>query len=80
MYIVGSGEVNHDVPNQPLLEPTRNVSVLVTNGNSSNDDDGIPDGIFTGPSVRGDTDRPSRREAPYHPYRGRLQHLSDAVL
>lgn len=45
LYIIDGGESNHDVPNQPLLEPTRNVSVLIIRDNSSDDDDGFPDGI-----------------------------------
>ncbi|KAI3390998.1 hypothetical protein diail_8132, partial [Diaporthe ilicicola] len=43
LYIVDGGEADHNVPLLPLLEPTRNVSVIIVNDNSS-DEDGFPDG------------------------------------
>ncbi|KUI73279.1 hypothetical protein VM1G_09115 [Cytospora mali] len=43
LYIVDGGEVAHNVPILPLLEPTRNVSVIIVSDNS-NDVDGFPDG------------------------------------
>ncbi|KAK7740791.1 Lysophospholipase 1 [Cytospora paraplurivora] len=45
LYIVDGGESSRNVPVLPLLEPTRNVSVLIVNDNSSDDDEGFPDGI-----------------------------------
>lgn len=46
LYVVDGGESTneHNVPILPLLEPSRNVSVLVVNDNS-NDVDGWPSGI-----------------------------------
>lgn len=46
LYVVDGGESTneHNVPILPLLEPSRNISVLVVNDNS-NDDDGWPLGI-----------------------------------
>lgn len=46
LYVVDGGESTneHNVPIVPLLEPTRNVSVLIVNDNS-NDIDGWPSGI-----------------------------------
>lgn len=45
LYIVDGGESSRNVPILPLLEPTRNVSVLIINENSSDTDESYPDGI-----------------------------------
>ncbi|KAJ0124003.1 hypothetical protein J7T55_012476 [Diaporthe amygdali] len=43
LYMVDGGEADHNIPLLPLLEPTRNVSVVIVNDNS-NDENGFPDG------------------------------------
>lgn len=45
LHLVDGGESldDHNVPILPLLEPTRNISVIIVNDNS-NDVDGFPDG------------------------------------
>lgn len=43
LYLVDGGLPNHNVPVLPLLEPSRNVSAIIINDNS-NDEDGYPEG------------------------------------
>ncbi|ROW10139.1 hypothetical protein VMCG_01835 [Cytospora schulzeri] len=45
LYIVDGGESSRNVPILPLLEPTRNVSVLIINDNSADTDEAFPNGM-----------------------------------
>lgn len=44
LYLVDGGVPNHNDPILPLLEPSRNVSVLFVNDNSADTTDDLPDG------------------------------------
>lgn len=43
LYMVDGGEPNHNIPILPLLEPTRNVSVIIINDNGA-DENSFPEG------------------------------------
>ncbi|POS78470.1 hypothetical protein DHEL01_v203143 [Diaporthe helianthi] len=43
LHLVDGGEADRNIPLLPLLEPSRNVSVIIVNDNS-NDEGGFPDG------------------------------------
>lgn len=43
LYLVDGGEPNHNVPILPLLEPSRNVSVIIVNDNGA-DENSFPEG------------------------------------